>query len=80
MPESPYCRLPPFSRTRIVLAKNASPLVIGIGEGVMLAASDVPALLSHTRDVIFLDDGEIAEITREKARVETILHVLLRAL
>jgi glutamine---fructose-6-phosphate transaminase (isomerizing) len=58
--------------SRIVLAKNASPLVIGIGEGVMLAASDVPALLSHTRDVIFLEDGEIAEINRTKARIETV--------
>jgi glucosamine--fructose-6-phosphate aminotransferase (isomerizing) len=58
--------------SRIVLAKNASPLVIGLGEGVMLAASDVPALLSHTRDVIFLDDGEMAEITRSGARVEKV--------
>ena len=58
--------------SRIVLAKNASPLVLGIGEGVMLAASDVPALLSHTRDVIFLEDGELAEITRAKARIEKV--------
>lgn len=60
---------------RIVLAKHASPLVLGVGEGVMLAASDVPALLSHTRDVIFLDDGEIAELTREGARIETLAGV-----
>ncbi len=64
-----------LSRTdasRIVLAKNASPLVLGVGEGVMLAASDVPALLAHSRDVIFLEDGEMAEITRQGARIETV--------
>jgi glucosamine--fructose-6-phosphate aminotransferase (isomerizing) len=61
--------------TRIVLAKNASPLVLGVGDGVMLAASDVPALLAHTRDVIFLEDGEMAEITREGARIETVAGV-----
>ncbi len=58
--------------SRVVLAKQASPLVLGVGEGVMLAASDVPALLAHTRDVIFLDDGEVAEISRKGARVETL--------
>jgi len=64
-----------LSRTdpsRIVLAKNASPLVLGVGDGVMLAASDVPALLAHSRDVIFLEDGEMAEITRKGARIETV--------
>ncbi|MDB4932484.1 MAG: glutamine amidotransferase [Myxococcaceae bacterium] len=58
--------------SRVVLAKNASPLVLGVGEGVMLAASDVPALLAHSRDVIFLEDGEMAEITRGGARIETV--------
>jgi glucosamine--fructose-6-phosphate aminotransferase (isomerizing) len=58
--------------SRIVLAKNASPLVLGVGDGVMLAASDVPALLAHTRDVIFLEDGEIAEIRRDGLRLETV--------
>ncbi|MBL8602742.1 MAG: glutamine--fructose-6-phosphate transaminase (isomerizing) [Myxococcales bacterium] len=55
--------------SRIILAKNASPLVLGVGDGVMLAASDVPALLSHTRDVIFLEDGDLAEIRREGAKI-----------
>ncbi|MFO0603135.1 MAG: glutamine--fructose-6-phosphate transaminase (isomerizing) [Polyangiales bacterium] len=58
--------------SRIVLAKDASPLVIGLGDGVTLAASDVPALLSHTRDVIFLEDGEIAEIGRGRHRIEKV--------
>ncbi len=60
------------SPDRIVLAKNASPLVIAVGDGAMLAASDVPAVLDHTRQVIFLDDGEMAEITRSGVRIETV--------
>ncbi len=58
--------------SHILLAKNASPLVLGVGEGVMLAASDVPALLAHTRDVIFLEDGDLAEIHRGGARIERV--------
>lgn len=64
-----------ISRTdasRIVVAKNASPLVIGLGDGETLCASDIPALLAHTRQMIFLDDGEMAELTPEGARIETI--------
>jgi glucosamine--fructose-6-phosphate aminotransferase (isomerizing) len=55
-----------------VLAKNASPLVIAVGQGSMLAASDVPAVLQHTRDVIFLEDGELAELRRDGVRIETV--------
>src|SRR5215471_2782977 len=57
---------------RLVVAKSASPLVLGIGNGETLCGSDIPALLSHTRDVILLDDGEMAELTRDGARIETI--------
>jgi glucosamine--fructose-6-phosphate aminotransferase (isomerizing) len=56
----------------IVVAKNASPLVIAVGQGAMLAASDVPAILQHTRDVIFLEDGELALLSREGVRIETV--------
>ena len=48
----------------IVCAKNASPLVLGLGEGENFVASDVPAILAHTRKVIFLEEGEIAELKR----------------
>jgi glucosamine--fructose-6-phosphate aminotransferase (isomerizing) len=47
----------------IVAAKVASPLVVGLGEGETFLASDVPAFLEHTRRVIFLEEGDVAEIT-----------------
>jgi len=64
-----------ISRTqpdRIVVAKTASPLVIGVADGETLCGSDIPTLLSHTRQVLFLEDGEMAELTREGARIETL--------
>jgi glucosamine--fructose-6-phosphate aminotransferase (isomerizing) len=51
----------------IVVAKKDSPLVLGIGEDEMLAASDIPALLAHTRDMIFLADGEMALLSKKGA-------------
>jgi glucosamine--fructose-6-phosphate aminotransferase (isomerizing) len=57
---------------RIVVAKSASPLVLGLGDGETLCGSDIPALLSHTRNMILLDDGEMAELTQAGARIETI--------
>jgi glucosamine--fructose-6-phosphate aminotransferase (isomerizing) len=56
---------------RILTAKNATPIVIGLGEGENFVASDVPALLDYTRKVVFLDDGEMAEITRDKVQLST---------
>ena len=57
------------SPNEIVVAKADSPLVVGIGEDEMLAASDIPALLAHTRDVIFLLDGDIALLTKKGAEI-----------
>ena len=48
---------------QIVAAKVASPLCIGIGKDEVFLASDVPAFLEHTREVVFLDEGDVAEIT-----------------
>jgi glucosamine--fructose-6-phosphate aminotransferase (isomerizing) len=56
----------------IVVAKSDSPLVIGIGDGEMLCASDIPALLAHTRRVVFLHDGEVATLTGAGAAITTL--------
>jgi glucosamine--fructose-6-phosphate aminotransferase (isomerizing) len=57
---------------RIVVAKNASPLVIGLAEGATLCGSDIPALLGHTRRMLFMEENEMAELTRDGARLETV--------
>ncbi len=56
----------------IVVARDQSPLVLGVGEGEMLAASDIPALLAHTRDVVFLHDGDVATLTKHGAEITTL--------
>jgi glucosamine--fructose-6-phosphate aminotransferase (isomerizing) len=48
----------------LVVSKNASPLVVGLGEHCNFVASDVPAILAHTRDVIYLEEGDFAVITK----------------
>jgi len=54
---------------RLITARKGSPLVIGLGETENFIASDVPAILEYTKDVIFLDDGELAELTREGVKI-----------
>ncbi|MEV6652407.1 glutamine--fructose-6-phosphate transaminase (isomerizing) [Streptomyces sp. NPDC051219] len=56
---------------RIVVARNGSPVVLGIGEKEMFVASDVAALVSHTRQVITLDDGEMATLKADDYRTYT---------
>ena len=54
---------------QIVAARNGSPVVLGIGDKEMLVASDVAAFVRHTQQVIYLDDGDIAEISAGGYRV-----------
>ncbi|GJQ31941.1 MAG: glutamine--fructose-6-phosphate aminotransferase [isomerizing] [Ignavibacteriaceae bacterium] len=57
---------------RIVAAKKGSPLLLGVGEGENFVASDVSAILQHTKQVVYLEDGEIAEVFRDHYLTKTI--------
>src|SRR5262245_55464219 len=51
--------------SRIVCTKEASPMVLGLAQGQNFVASDVPALLEHTRDVIYMEEGDLAVLTAQ---------------
>jgi len=57
---------------KIIAARRGSPIVIGLGEGQNYIASDASALVEHTRQVVYLNDDEIACITKEACTIKTI--------
>jgi glutamine---fructose-6-phosphate transaminase (isomerizing) len=56
----------------MIAAKLGAPMVVGLGEGEYFVASDIPAILSHTRSMIFLEDGEVAVFRSGKVSFSTI--------
>ena len=54
---------------RIVAARQSAPLIVGVGIGENYFASDVTALVAHTKNVIYMEDGEIADITPENITI-----------
>lgn len=56
----------------IVVARSGSPLVIGCGQGENFVASDVSALVRHTKQVVYLDEGEVARVTSDNFEISTL--------
>ena len=57
---------------KLVTVRNGPPIVIGIGDGEYFVASDVPAILNHTRNVVFLNDREMAVVTAQGVQYKTL--------
>lgn len=61
-----------YEPDRLVAVRQASPLIIGIGEGENFIGSDIPAILEYTRNVFILNDGEMALLTRDGVELMTL--------
>jgi glucosamine--fructose-6-phosphate aminotransferase (isomerizing) len=56
----------------LIAAKLGSPMVVGLGQGEFFVASDIPAILAHTREMVFMEDGEMAIFQNDTATFSTI--------
>ena len=56
-------------RDKIIAVRKESPLIVGIGKNENFLASDIPALLPHTKNIVILKDGEIALITKDEVKI-----------
>lgn len=61
-----------YEPDKLVAVRQASPLIIGLGDGENFIGSDIPALLEYTRNVYILNDGEMAVLTRDAVELMTI--------
>lgn len=62
---------------QLIVARKGSPLLLGIGDGEMFVASDASPIVEHTKKVVYLDDGEMAIVTKDNYQVKTIEDVSL---
>ena len=62
----PWASSAPTIPDRLVAARKDAPLLLGFGEGENFIASDVTAIIRHTRDIAYMDDGELAILTAER--------------
>lgn len=60
-----------YEPDKMVAVRLSSPLIVGLGENENFIASDIPALIEHTRDIYILNDGEMAVITKDKVELMT---------
>jgi glutamine---fructose-6-phosphate transaminase (isomerizing) len=66
------CVLSKFEPDKIIAARRGSPLVLGVGEKEYIIASDATAIIPHTRQVLYLMDGEMVIVTKDKFEIKTI--------
>ncbi|MDD4527142.1 MAG: glutamine--fructose-6-phosphate transaminase (isomerizing) [Candidatus Margulisbacteria bacterium] len=71
------CCITEYEPSKMFLAKKASPLLVGVGEGENYCASDVSPILKHTRNIIYLDDNEYAVLTTNSVIVKNYKKIVI---